>query len=144
MYSWLVRRVLGVALARLNAGDVRLIVWAMAPDAVFVFPGQSSFSGEHRGTDAISAWFRRFVALRPNYQLLDLTVAGPPWNMRIGAHFRDTIPIPGGGLYRNEGMEYGRIRWGRLTELRVYLDTERVAELDAALEASPPMRQRKT
>jgi hypothetical protein len=30
-------------------------------------------------------------------------------------------------------VEYGRLRWGRMTELRVYRDTEKVTELDAAL-----------
>jgi hypothetical protein len=70
------------------------------------------------------AWLVRRV--HPTYRLLDVTVAG-------GVRFTDEIPIPGGGTYRNEGMEYGRIRRGRMTELRVHLDTERVAALDAAL-----------
>jgi ketosteroid isomerase-like protein len=53
--------------------------------------------------------------------------------MRIGVRFTDAIPLPDGGTYRNEGMEYARMRMGRMTELRVFLDTERVVELDAAL-----------
>jgi len=47
--------------------------------------------------------------------------------------FEDRIPIPGGGEYRNEGMEYLRIRWGKTREQRVYLDTQKVADLDARL-----------
>jgi hypothetical protein len=31
-------------------------------------------------------------------------------------------------------MEHLRMRWGRLQELRVHLDTQKVAELDARLE----------
>ena len=36
----------------------------------------------------------------------------------------------------NEVMEFLRMRWGMLQEQRVYLDTERVAELDAQLAAA--------
>jgi hypothetical protein len=66
----------------------------------------------------------------------DVTVAGPPWSMRIGVLFSDRIPLPGGGHYSNAGMEYVRVRGGRLEEIRVHLDTEKVAELDERLESA--------
>jgi hypothetical protein len=80
--------------------------------------------------------FRRFVALHPHYDVHDVTVAGPPWSMRIGVLFSDRIPLPGGGHYTNAGMEYVRVRRGRLEEIRVHLDTEKVAELDERLESA--------
>jgi ketosteroid isomerase-like protein len=45
-------------------------------------------------------------------------------------------PIPDGDIYENEGMEYIRVRWGKIAEQRVYLDTERVADFDARLAAA--------
>ena len=36
-------------------------------------------------------------------------------------------------VYENEGMEYIEIRWGLIREIRVHLDTARVAALDAQL-----------
>lgn len=139
MYAWIVRQVLGVLIWRLNAGDARLIVRTYAPDARFVFPGNSSFAGDHRGKPEIEAWFKRFVGLRPTLVLHDLAVTGPPWNMRVLFRFSDRIPIPDGGEYRNEGMEYLRMRWGRIAEQYVYLDTEAVADLDARLGGRAPM-----
>jgi ketosteroid isomerase-like protein len=50
--------------------------------------------------------------------------------------FSDRIPLPGGGHYSNAGMEYVRVRGGRLAEIRVHLDTEKVAELDERLESA--------
>jgi ketosteroid isomerase-like protein len=136
MYSWIVGRAIRFLMRRLNAGDLPTIMRTFADDAVLVFPGGSSFAGEHRGKEAIQAWNERFFALHPSFALHEVAVAGPPWNMRVFFRFSDRIPIPGGGEYENEGMEYLRIRWGKTREQRVYLDTEKVAELDAQLAAA--------
>ena len=40
---------------------------------------------------------------------------------------------PDGFQYRNAGMEYVRIRLGKIVEHRVHLDTQKVAELDEHL-----------
>jgi ketosteroid isomerase-like protein len=136
MYAWVVRKIFEGLIARLNRGDLALIERTLAPDVALVFAGRSSFAGEHRGKPAVMAWFRRFVALRPHYAIHDVTVAGPPWSMRIGVLFSDRIPLPGGGHYSNVGMEYVRVCGGRLEEIRVHLDTEKVAELDERLESA--------
>ena len=134
MYSWIVGRALRVLEKRLNGGDVPALMKAFDDDAHLVFPGDNSFSGDHRGKSAIGAWIRRFVSLRPSFAVHDVAAAGPPWNMRIMFRFSDRIVTPGGWEYRNEGMEFLRLRWGKVVEQRVYLDTQKVAELDARLE----------
>jgi ketosteroid isomerase-like protein len=136
MYSWIVGRVVRLLIDRLNAGDTRTLMRTFAADAHLVFPGQSSFAGDHRGKHEIEAWLERFVGLGPTFVVHDVAVAGAPWNMRVCFRFSDRIPIPGGGEYRNEGMEYLRIRWGKLREQRVYLDTQKVADFDARLPAA--------
>jgi ketosteroid isomerase-like protein len=136
MYSWLVGRVIRSVIEKLNAGDRDAIMRMFADDALLVFPGSSSFAGEHRGKAAIEAWMERFLALRPSFVVHDVGAAGPPWNLRVFFRFSDRIPIPGGGEYENRGMEYLRIRWGKTREQRVYLDTEKVAEFDAQLAAA--------
>src|SRR3954471_20077986 len=133
MYSWLVGRVVRLLVKRLNAGDVRFVLATFAPEACLVFPGSSSFAGNHCGKPAIRAWLERFTALRPSLTVHDVAVAGAPWNMRVSFRFSDEIPIPSGGRYQNEDMEYLRIRWGRTREQRVYLDTEKGTDLDARL-----------
>jgi ketosteroid isomerase-like protein len=135
MYSWIVRRVLSAQIRRLNAGDPELVE-GFAKDARLVFPGSSSFAGDHHPKDEIDAWFRRFLELRPQFELHEVGVAGSPWNMRVFFRFTDRIAVPDGGPdYQNEGMEYLRIRWGKIREQRVYLDTEKVADFDARLAA---------
>jgi ketosteroid isomerase-like protein len=133
MYSWIVGKVLRRQIAALTEGDAAALLGSFAADAHLVFPGSSSFGGDHKGKEAVGAWIERFAALHPSFTIHDVGVAGPPWNMRIFFRFSDRIPIPGGGEYANEGMEYMRIRWGKIREQRVYLDTEKVTAFDAQL-----------
>ena len=136
MYSWVVGRAVRFVYAKVVTGDLRLPLLGLAKDARFVFPGNSSFGGEQRGKPAIEAWLRRFASLRPEFTVEDVAVAGPPWNMRVFMRFNDRIVAPNGYVYENVGMEYLRIRFGLIREIRVHLDTERVTALDAQLDAA--------
>lgn len=136
MYSWLVTRVLRLLYAKVSAGDLRIPLLGLADDACLIFPGNSSFGGEHRGKPAIEAWMRRFASLHPDFTVHDAAAAGLPWNMRIFMRFSDRIVAPNGYVYENTGMEYVTIRRGLIRELRVYLDTEKVTALDAQLVAA--------
>jgi ketosteroid isomerase-like protein len=134
MYSWLVGRVVRRLFTRLSAGDAGPVLRAFTSDARFVFPGDSSFAADTRDHAEIEAWFRRFVALGPRFEIHDVVVSGPPWDMRAAVRFTDRFPVPGGGEYENNGMQYLRLSWGRVTEDRLHVDTQRVSELDSALQ----------
>ena len=43
--------------------------------------------------------------------------------MRVGMRFTDHI----GDDYANDGMEYVRIRWGKVRSIQVYLNTESIS-----------------
>lgn len=136
MYSWIVTRVASFIYMKVSTGDLRLPVLGLADDARLVFPGDSSFGGEHRGKPAIEAWMRRFASLHPEFTVHDAAVGGLPWNMRIFMRFTDRIVAPNGYVYDNAGMEYIAIRGGLIREILVYLDTEKVTAFDAQLRAS--------
>jgi ketosteroid isomerase-like protein len=123
MYSWLVGRVIRLGYQQALAGQPRLLMTLAADDIEFVFPGQNSFAGTFRGKEPLAAWLRRFASLRPDFHVLDVVVGGSPWNMRIGVRFSDAI----GDDYRNQGMEYLRVRRGRLQQLQVFCDTETIS-----------------
>jgi hypothetical protein len=133
MYSWVVTRVLRLIYGKVSVGDLRLPLLGLASDAVLIFPGGSSFGGEHRGKPAIEAWMRRFASLHPEFTVLDAAAAGLPWNMRIFMRFTDRIVAPDGHVYENAGMEYIAIRRALIREIRVHLDTEKVTALDPHL-----------
>lgn len=136
MYSWVVTRIVAFLYEKVRKGDLRLPLLGMARDARFSFPGNSSFGGERRGKPAIEGWLRRFASLQPEFTVHDAAAAGPPWNMRVFMRFSDRIVAPDGYVYENSGMEHIAVRWGLIREVRVHLDTERVAALDAHLGAA--------
>lgn len=138
MYSWIVKRIVGALYGKISRGELRLALLLVARDALFVFPGQSSFGGEQHGKPAIAAWMRRFASLQPRFTVRDAAAAGPPWNLRILMRFDDGMVAPNGYVYENAGMEYLVVRWGLIREIHVFLDTEKVAALDAQLGSGAP------
>jgi ketosteroid isomerase-like protein len=134
MYAWLIGLVVRRGFRKLNGGKVSGALDSFAPDARFVFPGRHSFAADTSDPEQIRAWFERFVALGPHFEIADVIASGPPWNLRVGVRFSDRIALPdGAGDYRNEGMQYVRLRWGRVRLDRIFLDTQAVAEADPLL-----------
>src|SRR5215210_7392554 len=128
MYSWLVGRLVRSVFAELSKGNADAALRMFAPDARFVFAGDSSFAADLSDRAEIERWFARFAALRPRFEIHDVVVSGPPWNMRVATRFTDHLPMPDGdGTLDNPGMQYLRMRWGRVKEDRVYVDTQLVA-----------------
>jgi ketosteroid isomerase-like protein len=126
VYRWIVARVARSAIMAGVNGRPELATRMMADDVAFEFPGSSSFGASVRGKDAVLAWLRRFAALRPQYVIRDVVVAGPPWNTRLAIRLSDRI----GDDYANEGVQYLRMRWGKVISDEVFVDTEKVADLE--------------
>ena len=126
MRRWLMLKAFASMTARFAEGDCDLVLKLMTDDVHFIFPGTSSFAADISGKAGTERWLRRFVAMRPRYEILDVTVSGPPWNTRVGVRMRDRI----GDDYSNEGMHYLVMRWGRVCYDRVFIDTEAVAALE--------------
>lgn len=136
MYSSLVRSLVRWLLAQLNRGRVERVARFFAPDATFWFPGESSWAGHRRGRAEITQWLVRFVEAGLQLEVLDVMVAGPPWNLRIATRFRDSRTEPDGTrVYENEGVLYDRARWGRIRHHESHEDTQEVARFDEYLAA---------
>ncbi len=123
MYRWTVAAVVGFMYRRTFAGDASLMMKATAADVSFRFPGSSSFAASLEGRESLRAWLDRFTTLDTIFDLREVAVSGPPWNMTVAVRFHDAI----GSDYENEGVEWLHIRWGRVRSIEVFLDTERVS-----------------
>jgi len=127
VYRWFVARITRWAVLDLVSGRSGLPLRLMAPDIRFTFPGTSSFAANTETSAELTEWITRFAALRPDYEILDVLVAGPPWNTRVAVRLRDRI----GDDYTNEGMQYLRMRWGKMVADEVFVDTERIVAWEA-------------
>lgn len=139
MISWLAGVLLRRAIRRINAGDIGPMLNSYAEDAVLVFPGDSSWGGEHRGKQAIRAFLERFARVGIQFEAHEVTVSGWPWNARLYVLFSDRARDAAGNVvYENHGVIYGRTRWGKIVYQEDFEDTDRVAAFDTWLAAHEP------
>jgi hypothetical protein len=93
----------------------------------------------HRGIDECRAFADRFVANRIQFEIEDILVNGPPWNLRIALRVHDFVDgAPGApDVYNNRAIAFLELRWFRLVRWEDYEDSERVTAWDAATVAAP-------
>jgi ketosteroid isomerase-like protein len=118
----------------LGAGNSTPVVSLFRPDARFRFSGSHSWAIDTTDHHLIESWFERFAALKPQLEVLDVVVNGPPWDMSACVIFDDSLRDRSGQIvYSNHGVQYVRLRWGKVTLDEVNLDTQKVASYDALM-----------
>jgi ketosteroid isomerase-like protein len=133
MYHQIVQRIVKQGFQELSQGNFEHVVKQFAPDVVFSFMGDHILGGERHGQEEARAWFQKLHRFFPDLTLtpLEIVVVGLPWNTVVHTRFDVTATLPGGVPYKNEGIQVLRLRWGKITEDRIYEDT---AKLLKALE----------
>jgi ketosteroid isomerase-like protein len=117
MYAWMVGRVVRSRFAAMSRGDTEAVLRFFAEDARLLYGGRHELAGEYRSKAEIASWFTRLWELfRIEFDVHDVVVAGSPWNIRLATRFTA------------HGMQYARIRWGKVREDHIYPDTQLVAE----------------
>ncbi len=139
MLSWLGKRFVDYQLARLSAGDPRLILWMDAPDVRMTFPGDSTFAVDLRGRAEHERWLRRFMALGIQICADEVVVKGFPWDTTLCVRGSDHLRSPDGELvYENRYVIWGHMKWGRLKRYEVYEDTQKAAKFDEWVATNKP------
>jgi ketosteroid isomerase-like protein len=139
MYKWAVRRMIRRNVRALTGGDPRPLLAGYAEEAVLVFPGESTWSGEHRGKVAIEAFLRRFLDVGIVGEVHDILVNGPPWRTTVCVLFCDqVVDATGAQVYENRAILFGRIAWGKIRYHEDFEDTQKVAAFDRYLAHRAP------
>jgi ketosteroid isomerase-like protein len=139
LQSWLAKKLISFVMGRTRQGDVRPTLLLDAPDVTLTFPGQNSWSGVHRGKDAVAAWLQRFAALGIQIFPDEVVMVGPPWRATVCVRGHDYLRDAAGTVvYENRYVIWGRMAWGRLKEYEVYEDTHKANEFDEYLSRTRP------
>jgi len=118
----------------LGRGDIEPLLAGYADNAILVFPGTSSWGGEHRGKDAIRAFLKRFVDAGLVGQIDEILVNGPPWRTTLCVVFSDRATDPAGEtVYENRAVLFARAAWGRIVYQEDFEDTHKVEAFDKYL-----------
>jgi len=136
MYAWAVRRMIRRNIRALGEGDIGPLLAGYAEDAVLVFPGSSSWGGEHRGKPAIERFLRRFVSAGLVGRAELILVNGPPWRTKVCVLFTDRAEDDHGDVvYENRAVLLAHVAWGRIVHQEDFEDTHRVEAFDRWLQA---------
>ncbi len=123
IYRWLVRKAAQTGWQRLS--EHRVDDLPLAHDVHFVFLGDHELAADLHGAEALRGWlsdlFERFPRLR--FEPEDVIVEGGPWSTRLATRYNATQD--GELIYR--GVQFARIRWGKLAEETIQPDTLLVA-----------------
>ncbi|MDQ1462638.1 MAG: hypothetical protein QOI08_4122 [Actinomycetota bacterium] len=146
MYKAAVRTLIRRNIRELNEGRYHPALAMFAPDAELSFPGDNTWSRQHRPSQAgraaspthqgkaeIEAFLRRYVDNHIHMEVEDILVNGPPWNTRAAVRVHHWITGPDGNdLYSNRAVLMVRTAWGKIRSQEDYEDTERVSAFDAS------------
>ena len=129
MYHGLVRRRTAQMFHRLTSGDWRSAVAGLSDDVRHVFPGDHPLGGERHTRKAASAWFERLDRLFPghDFEVHRVISRGWPWSTWVAVQWTAQLSPRKGSAYTNDGAHWIHLRWGKVTYLHAYLDTQRVA-----------------
>jgi ketosteroid isomerase-like protein len=102
------------------------VVGSFSPTAVFSFSGDHALGGRLESNELIREWFQRLYRIFPDLRFKPqaIVVNGFPWNTMVAARFAVSATLPNGKPYANEGMQFIRLRWGRVVQDFIYEDTE--------------------
>jgi ketosteroid isomerase-like protein len=130
MYKALVRFRTRLTLRRLSNGELDKALTVFGPSSVFCFYGNHALGGELRGPAGARAFFERTFRLFPGITIEPVRIAvnGWPWSTLLCTRFRIRARLADGSDYRNEGMQYARLRWGKVVEDRLFEDTQALVD----------------
>ncbi|HET9871808.1 MAG TPA: nuclear transport factor 2 family protein [Propionibacteriaceae bacterium] len=118
-----------------NRGNLGAIVRQFSPDAEHWFSGSHGLSGRRDNIADISQWYDRLAVVLPDlkFEITAVTVSGWPWNTVAMVEWVDSFTDRQGYRYSNQGVHIIGLKWGKLTSLHIYCDTQKLSDACRAL-----------
>jgi ketosteroid isomerase-like protein len=125
MYRMIVASKARATWRRIAAGDVAAAGELAHPEVRFRFVGDTALGADLHGKDAFLDWFQGAGKRLPGltFQVDDVLVGGWPWDTRVAVRLTISAPLPDGTTYQNHGVQWLRLRWGRMVDDWVLEDT---------------------
>lgn len=131
IYRFIVERKLRHAFDALNRGDHAPVLASFGPQPEHVFFGDHALAGARHHMQSIEPWYARLKRVLPDlrFDIESVVVRGMPWNTVALVEWRDHFSLKDGRRRGNQGVHALRLKWGKVTSLRVYCDTQVLAEV---------------
>lgn len=130
MYGLIVKRLIWNSFQQLSRGNYEVVLQKFTPAVHFVFAGKHALEADFRDVQKVRGWFQRFNRLFPDlhFEPQSIVVNGWPWNTIVATRFTVRGTLKDGRAYHNGGMQFLRLRWGRVVEDYVYEDSQKLAD----------------
>jgi len=131
IYRFIVERKLRSAFGALNRGDHAPVLAAFGSTVEHVFFGDHALAGARHDMATIVPWYARLKRVLPDLQfdIESVVVRGMPWNTVALVEWRDRFSLVDGSRGSNQGVHALRLKWGRVVSLRIYCDTQVLADV---------------
>lgn len=129
MYHAIVKKKLQKAFQQLNNGDYDPIIAQFGPEFEHVFPGNHALAGRRYTPESNVAWYKRLATIFPDLQfnVKNIVVNGWPWDTVASAEWEDSFTLRDGRKGNNQGVHVFHLRWGKVTSLHIYTDTQKLS-----------------
>lgn len=126
MYHAIIRAKLRTVFARLNVQDYRAVLEGFTPAFEHAFYGQHALGGIRHTLAATRLWYARLPRVLPDlhFTVKQIVVSGWPWNTHAAVEWTDTGLCLDGHRFNNQGVHIITIRWGKVSAVRIYCDTQ--------------------
>lgn len=129
MYAMVVKRVIRKSFAAVERHDYEYVLSRAYPNLHHEFAGSHSLGGARNDTGSVRLWFERLGRVLPNLHLsvTHMYAKGWPWKTVVMVRWDAHADLLDGSVYRNRGVHFIYLRWGKVYEMVVYEDTQAIA-----------------
>lgn len=130
MYNAIIKYNIKKAFQLVNDHNYEAVAKNLSPTITHHFSGDHALGGTRHDLTAVNAWFQRVGRLLPDLKLTitHVVVKGWPNNTLVIARWTAAATLQNGDVYRNQGVHFVTLNWGKITEMTVYEDSQAVAD----------------
>lgn len=131
MYHSIVRRRVLASFDHLNRHDYQTVVASFSPTITHSFAGDHALGGTRHTQATARAWYERLFRLLPDlhFHVENVMIAGLPHNTHVAVQFRVEAAQPDGERYVNHVAQFIRLKWGKIDQIILYEDTDKLVGL---------------
>ena len=126
MYQFIVRQKLRRVFTELSRGNYEYVLSQLAPEFEHFFLGNHPLGETRHTKEGFRRWCERMYKLTPdlNFEVINVVAGGTPWNTTVVGEWIDRATPADGEPYINRGVHVVRLRWGKITSIHAYFDTQ--------------------
>ena len=130
IYSTIVKRRIRQSFDQVNGHRWDELMGSINPDVHHRFLGDHAIGGQRHDSETLRRWFERLARVLPNLHLTinNIWVKGPPWNTTVVVQWDGSATLLNGGAYHQHAVHLITLRWGKISALDVFEDSQAVAQ----------------